>query len=611
MSKKRYAFFISSVVDSLKRERNAVADVISRDHVAIRSEKFIGNESSREIIQKNINQCHCYIGIFDKEWGTVPKKDNPDNLSITALEYTEAKELELPVFILVSSNKEKEKELDSFLKKIGELEKGENWNKYSTPEELSGVLASYIPELVNQIEKKPVTLPKINEKIIEHNQKYAVIDSLIDGIYEKPIYFEQIFKKIQNNNTWIIGVRGIGKSVVLKKITEKLQNQQKHVIFFRAEEIIDKRDFQNITKNEFGVFLDEFVKKSTKTKDLYIIIDSVETIARRTEAWNSFSIEITNLQRNKKIHTILSIRDSDYVAFPYQFKREWGKEIQLTGFTLSQVRKFLKKFKVKGKISDDLYEVLRTPFYLMILSSLTKTNKMNFSKINNSFQFLQEHYNRVIRNNERDVDLAEKKVALLSKTCQKMLELKQFKIPNALFPLSAQFVSLRSDGVIVEKNNSLEFFHHVYFDYLMSLKIIESGLISKFLKKIGTEIFLHSTIYFTLAYLQNTNQTEFIKNIEDVLSSEKISFYWKRVALEYFANLQKANSKEIGVLEKNIRNNNSLQVSFLEYVIEKQNPIWYQYWSKTLFREWTKDSEFKQGMLLSKYITFCLKGGKK
>ena len=45
------------------------------------------------------------VYLFDKIWGTVPKKDNPDDLSITALEYMEAKELGLPVFILVSGNR--------------------------------------------------------------------------------------------------------------------------------------------------------------------------------------------------------------------------------------------------------------------------------------------------------------------------------------------------------------------------------------------------------------------------------------------------------------------------------------------------------------------------
>ena len=84
--KPAYKFFISSVIEGLEKERKAVADIIRRDHVAKMSEKFLGNESSKELIKRELRGCDCYIGIFDKRWGTVPKDDNPEKLSITALE---------------------------------------------------------------------------------------------------------------------------------------------------------------------------------------------------------------------------------------------------------------------------------------------------------------------------------------------------------------------------------------------------------------------------------------------------------------------------------------------------------------------------------------------
>lgn len=47
--------------------------------------------SPKEIIEQKIHDCDYYLGIFDRRWGYVPPDNNPEKLSVTAIEYQRAK----------------------------------------------------------------------------------------------------------------------------------------------------------------------------------------------------------------------------------------------------------------------------------------------------------------------------------------------------------------------------------------------------------------------------------------------------------------------------------------------------------------------------------------
>jgi hypothetical protein len=57
-------------------------------------------------------------------WEYVPPDDNPEKLSVTAIEYQRAKKNRIPRLILISK-KEKEKELQEFINKISDYENGD------------------------------------------------------------------------------------------------------------------------------------------------------------------------------------------------------------------------------------------------------------------------------------------------------------------------------------------------------------------------------------------------------------------------------------------------------------------------------------------------------
>jgi hypothetical protein len=107
--------------------------------------------SPKEVIERKIDECDCYLGIFDKRWGYVPPDNNPEKLSVTAIEYQRSKNNRIPRLILVSK-KEKDKELQEFIDKISGYENGEWRNDYEDETELLRLVTRGIPKLVSQLE---------------------------------------------------------------------------------------------------------------------------------------------------------------------------------------------------------------------------------------------------------------------------------------------------------------------------------------------------------------------------------------------------------------------------------------------------------------------------
>ncbi len=131
--------FISSTMDDLPEERMAIADAINENIFweSIYAESFVArSESPREVCLEEVRRSHIYIGIFKDRYGYIPSDNNPQGCSVVVLEYNEAKNNQLPIFIFVDKNGSKrESKLVEFLKVITDFEKG-HWRKeYSTTDE--------------------------------------------------------------------------------------------------------------------------------------------------------------------------------------------------------------------------------------------------------------------------------------------------------------------------------------------------------------------------------------------------------------------------------------------------------------------------------------------
>ena len=202
---KAYKIFISSTMKDLTDIRTRIANIITEsENVPIMAENFVETgKTPKETIESKIDECDGYIGIFDQKWGSIPQKNNPTKLSVTAIEYERARRNRIPKLILIS-NKKKEEELEDFIKIISDYETG-NWrNQYSDDSELFRFVTRGIHKLVFAIDRNDGNEHNTNLEFISISisPSIANYESKIEDVPEDEVKF--IIEKILNSKNPIV-----------------------------------------------------------------------------------------------------------------------------------------------------------------------------------------------------------------------------------------------------------------------------------------------------------------------------------------------------------------------------------------------------------------------
>lgn len=172
--KKQLKAMISSTSLDLPEHRKEVLDACSRmgvtplmmEHLPALDADAI--EASIDLV----NQADIYIGIFAHRYGYIPTENNPDEISITEMEYNRAVERPIPRFIFFVHD-------DHPIKKASEIEKGVGGEKldnlkkqigtkrvasfFKSPEDLRGHVISTLVAYKEKLAEKEEKVDKVDE----------------------------------------------------------------------------------------------------------------------------------------------------------------------------------------------------------------------------------------------------------------------------------------------------------------------------------------------------------------------------------------------------------------------------------------------------------------
>ncbi|QUY44137.1 DUF4062 domain-containing protein [Acaryochloris marina] len=96
--------YLSSTYSDLKDYRIAVTSILRKggmEVVAMEDYVASGQHPPLEKCLADVAHCDGYVGLFAWKYGYVPQKSNPEQRSITELEYRQARKLEKPCFIFI------------------------------------------------------------------------------------------------------------------------------------------------------------------------------------------------------------------------------------------------------------------------------------------------------------------------------------------------------------------------------------------------------------------------------------------------------------------------------------------------------------------------------
>jgi len=135
----RYSIFISSTIEDLSAARAEVDEELRATDIfePIRVENLpASEETSRRVCLREVGAADAIVLILKERYGFVPELNNPENLSVTHLEYREAKRLNRPVFAFFRNGAQPEPELASFIREVSNFDEGVLRKNWSTTGEL-------------------------------------------------------------------------------------------------------------------------------------------------------------------------------------------------------------------------------------------------------------------------------------------------------------------------------------------------------------------------------------------------------------------------------------------------------------------------------------------
>lgn len=197
----RYIVFISSTIQDLAGARDAAEHSLASAEVfePRRVEKLPAHEDpSRVVCLEEVRTSDTVVLIIGQRYGFVPVENNPEKLSVTHLEYKEAKRAGKPVFVFVQQGVVREEPLARFLTEVENFESGGFRKEWIAPEDLSReVLRSLLWWVARRARSGEIN--RVSVEVVGHELG-------IQGLQETSISVENLVKDARAVDNWIEGI---------------------------------------------------------------------------------------------------------------------------------------------------------------------------------------------------------------------------------------------------------------------------------------------------------------------------------------------------------------------------------------------------------------------
>lgn len=342
------SIFVSSTSRDLINERDIAIETIDGldSAKAVAMERFPSNpHPSKDVCLSHLRECDLVILVLGYKYGS---EDPEENISITEIEYNEAKSLDLPVLVFLKTDDkgnwvpheepEKKEKLENFKKRLDSEITRETFQE---PEELGRKIAIAIYNYESEYGEVGIHNRQLltgdqffkpylcNQKIFNHCHDFLGRKEIFQTAYE----FIGSTKRI----LMIHGRGGIGKSKLLYELQNKIVSEQQYKVWFLRENAQLSEDlYREIPLKRKNIIIIDDAHRQNDLRMLFqIAIDSPDSIqlifSLRNYGLNSLKAqslqngfepsdieilpEITDLKREDMEALADSILDNDHKNF--------------------------------------------------------------------------------------------------------------------------------------------------------------------------------------------------------------------------------------------------------------------------------------------------------
>lgn len=383
----------------------------------------------------------------------------------------------------------------------------------------------------------------------------------------------------ENKAASLVGVMGVGKTVVMKDLYLELQRKAVPCLAIKSDCYTHIKSRKQLS-DELGLQDDilHSIASVAEVKGICVVLfdqlDALsDSIARDRTAINVCTNIIHALLPLPDVKVIASVRKFDLEHDPTLSVIPFEPKIEAGLISVDQTKETLANIGLPAtSFSETQFELFRIPLHLRILGEIFDPAV----KVE-SIQTIQDLYSKLWERKIASGGHALSKIEAVNMLVTIMDERKELTVPSVMideYPDARK--ELHSNGIITLAGKAaIGFFHQSFFDYCFARSFVSenASLASKVIAE-HQGLFVRSQIKQTILYLRGADARRYVRELRDLLQFDSVRFHIKDLLISLIGSQNEPIAEEVTYVRDMFKENTELRDHFLRnaYV-----PIWFDY----------------------------------
>lgn len=367
---------------------------------------------------------------------------------------------------------------------------------------------------------------------------------------------------------------GLGKTIVLKDLYHKLDDVGIPILSIKSDKYYanDRTALEKKLFQKENISIENIVKTISEVDQKFVVlIDQLDALSQalstQRDYMTTYNRLIHDLSLYPNVRIIISVRtfDLNYDSDLRIYKSKEFSNYKLKPLSKDDVKKILVNLKIKNP-SKNLLELLQLPSNLNIFCKLKETSKHNID----SLKTLNDLHNAlwselIIKSGEKNLNVKD----FLYKISNRMYEFQQITITNIFDDEYHKEVNfLKSQDIINEHNNEIQFFHQSFYDYVFAKLFVENeNSLIEYIDENGQSLYVRQIIKMVIEYLREHNHPLYFETLSVILKSNKYRFHIKMLLLTSLSLVANPTKREKDIFKQLIEIDYNLLEVFINSIL--------------------------------------------
>jgi hypothetical protein len=377
---------------------------------------------------------------------------------------------------------------------------------------------------------------------------------------EAQTVFEFLHEK--KKSVLLVGEAGVGKTGVMLQAIEKLQQNDLPVLAFRVDRIKpstlpDELGRQIGLPGSPAIVLANIAQK----RNCVLVIDQLDAVSivsgRNPEFFDCIFEIIKQAQAHPNIQVLLACRRFDSEN-DFRFKRLTGEKgiaqpVVVNRLAASTVKEIVAELGVDlAQLSEKQVDLLTVPLHLTLFTQIAENatiDAFSFETAKDLFDKFWEHKQLKLKerlgHSVHWTQVIDVLCDYMNSQYEQILSAPERVIDDYVDDARA----MASEHILTWENKRVSFFHEGFFDYAFARRFANRNQnLMSFLRSSEQHLFRRAQVRQILLHEREDNFTQYLKDLNELLTSPDIRFHLKQVILVLLAALSNPTVEEWEVI---------------------------------------------------------------